>query len=168
MCVLSVTPHNNPMRWLDPFSFAMRRSSLRAVSSLPSWAKAEGGESPRPLEPVPAPCPMEHRACARRSTGALCSKRVHCSLPPNLHVALQALPDSQNSIGPVMHGSLWDAKQLKGKPFSSVVSGMGVRRTLRALRDHAYLANQNLLGTPKKGRGALRHPKDLGILSYSC
>ena len=158
------------MRWLDPFSFAMRRSSLRAVSSLPKIAQLGQGGGRRKSQTTSAS--TSAMSCGtqsmRRSTGALRSKRVRCSLPPNLHVALQALPDAQNSIGPMMHGSLWGAKQLKGKPSSSVVSGTGVRRMLRTLRDHAYLANQNLLGTQKKGRGALRHPKDLGILCYSC
>ena len=71
MCILSVTPHNNPTGLLNPFSFAMERSNLGAVSSLPKIMQLGQGQqkwgTQTTLELVQAPPgrPLDHRACAR-------------------------------------------------------------------------------------------------------
>ena len=101
MCVLSVTPHNNPTRLLNPFSFAMERSNLGAMSSLPKIMQLGQGQqkwgTQTTLELVQAPLgrPLDHRACARTQTLRLSC--VHCPLPLHLHGAAYA----QNSGGPV-------------------------------------------------------------------
>ena len=92
MCVLSVTPHNNPTRLLNPFSFAVKRSNLKAVSSLPKIIQLGQGQekwgtqTTLGLVQAPPERPLDHRACTR--TQALGLSSVHCSLPLHLHGAL--------------------------------------------------------------------------------
>lgn len=168
-CVLSVTFHNNSRRWLDLFSFAMKRSSLRAARSLPKRAHlGHGTTQTTGAVPGPPGSPMGHRACAE--------PRRLCRAPSMPTVPSHLICIQRSWRFPCAKG--WgtrDAREFGGlrsryqvSLFPCAAGGMVVRRERTALRSPVFLSEQNILGTQKKGRGAQRHTKNEAALSYWC
>ena len=118
-CVLSVTFHNNSRRWLDLFSFAMKRSSLTAARSLPKRAHLRHGTTQTTGASTRASRKSNGTWSMRRAQALVQSaKHAHGTLPSHLHSALLTLPVRKGLGDPRCQGVRRVAKPLPGKPFS--------------------------------------------------